>query len=176
MHPRSPAARLLLLQVLSILVRGGFAVSLLGSFALLMHPLRTCLVELLWRRRLAAAGPGPSAAAAAAAITNKYYVPLTYGILLAAVATAVLVPDIWAALSVVGDLASTIQAFVVPGLIGLALVAGRGLAPGSGPKSGGGSSSSDSNSGQALQRVIAAGVLVLGVALFGNGVLQRVMA
>jgi hypothetical protein len=59
-----------------------------------------------------------------------------------------------------------VQAFVVPGLIGLALVAGKhltgkfeGSAKGSGP-----------------QRLMALLVLALGVALFGNGILQRVLA
>ncbi|WIA21170.1 hypothetical protein OEZ86_005042 [Tetradesmus obliquus] len=152
--------------VLSVLVRGGFLVSLLGSFALLMFPLRTCLIELLWGKTLAAAGSGPAKAAKTAEIESKNYPLLTYGILASTVATAVLVPDIWAALSIVGDLASTVQAFVVPGLIGLALVGGKHLSaafPGSAKGSG-------------AQRAVALLVLALGVALFGNGILQRVLA
>jgi hypothetical protein len=90
--------------VLSVLVRGGFLVSLLGSFALLMFPLRTCLIELLWGKQLVAAGSGPAKAAKTAEIEAKHYPVLTYGILASTVATAVLVPDIWAALSIVGDL------------------------------------------------------------------------
>jgi hypothetical protein len=90
--------------VLSVLVRGGFLVSLLGSFALLMFPLRTCLIELLWGKQLAAAGSGAAKAAKTAEIEGANYSLLTYGILASTVATAVLVPDIWAALSIVGDL------------------------------------------------------------------------
>jgi hypothetical protein len=90
--------------VLSVLVRGGFLVSLLGSFALLMFPLRTCLIELLWGKQLATAGSGPAKAAKTAEIEGANYSLLTYGILASTVATAVLVPDIWAALSIVGDL------------------------------------------------------------------------
>lgn len=97
------------LQVLSALVRGGFLVSLLGSFALLMYPLRTCLIELLWGGKDLKGTSGAAKAAAVSRIQQQYYVPLTYGILTSTVATAVLVPDIWAALSIVGDLASTMQ-------------------------------------------------------------------
>jgi hypothetical protein len=98
-----------LAQALSALVRGGFLVSLLGSFALLMFPLRTCLIELLWGGKELKGTSGPAKAAAVSKIQSQYYAPLTYGILAATVATAVLVPDIWAALSIVGDLASTMQ-------------------------------------------------------------------
>jgi hypothetical protein len=91
-------------------VRGGFLVSLLGSFALLMFPLRTCLIELLWGGSAALKGKaGRDKADAVARVQARWYGPLTYGILAATVATAVLVPDIWAALSIVGDLASTMQ-------------------------------------------------------------------
>lgn len=90
-------------------MRGGFLVSLLGSFALLMFPLRTCLIELLWGGKDLKGLSGPAKAAAVSKIEQQYYAPLTYGILASTVATAVLVPDIWAALSIVGDLASTMQ-------------------------------------------------------------------
>ena len=100
---------LLYTQALSALVRGGFLVSLLGSFALLMFPLRTCLIELLWGGKDLKGTSGPAKAAAVGRIESQYYAPLTYGILASTVATAVLVPDIWAALSIVGDLASTMQ-------------------------------------------------------------------
>eukprot|EP00882_Tetradesmus_deserticola_P009078 GHRQ01009577.1.p4 GENE.GHRQ01009577.1~~GHRQ01009577.1.p4 ORF type:complete len:133 (+),score=81.44 GHRQ01009577.1:773-1171(+) len=132
-----------------------------------MFPLRTCLIELLWGKQLAAAGSGAAKAAVTAQIEARHYPLLTYGILASTLATAVLVPDIWAALSIVGDLASTMQAFVVPGLIGLALVAGKHLAT---------TDVEGSAKGSGLQRVMALLVLGLGVALFGNGILQRVMA
>jgi small neutral amino acid transporter SnatA (MarC family) len=62
--------------------------------------------------------------------------------------------------------ASTVQAFVVPGLIGLALVAGKHLT----------SKFEGSAKGSSVQRLMALLVLALGVALFGNGILQRVLA
>jgi len=96
-------------QALSALVRGGFLVSLLGSFALLMYPLRTCLIELLWGGKQLKGLSGSAKAAAVSKIEQQHFAPITYGILASTVATAVLVPDIWAALSIVGDLASTMQ-------------------------------------------------------------------
>jgi amino acid permease len=160
-----------LASVLSVVVRGGFLVSLLGSFALLMFPLRTCLIELIWNKQLAAAGSGPAKAAVTGEIEQKHYTVLTYGILASTVATAVLVPDIWAALSIVGDLASTVQAFVVPALIGLALAAGKHL---QGAK--GAALDSSSSSSAWFQKLMSLLVLAVGVALFGNGILQRVLA
>lgn len=74
-----------------------------------MFPLRTCLIELLWGGKELKGTSGAAKAAAVSKIGSKYYAPLTYGILASTVATAVLVPDIWAALSIVGDLASTMQ-------------------------------------------------------------------
>jgi hypothetical protein len=56
---------------------------------------------------------------------------------------------------------------VVPGLLGLGLTAGRHLAAGSKPAQG-------SVVGDGGQRLVAALVLLLGVALFGNGIVQRV--
>lgn len=96
-------------------MRGGFLVSLLGSFALLMFPLRTCLIELLWGGKVLKGLSGPAKATAVSRLEGQYYAPLTYGILASTVATAVLVPDIWAALSIVGDLASTMQVCVCGG-------------------------------------------------------------
>jgi hypothetical protein len=45
-------------------MRGGFLVSLLGSFALLISPLRTCLIELLWGSKDLKGTSGPAKAAA----------------------------------------------------------------------------------------------------------------
>jgi hypothetical protein len=59
-----------------------------------------------------------------------------------------------------------VQAFVVPGLIGLALVAGKHLT----------AKVEGSAKGSGAQRLMALLVLALGVALFGNGILQRVLA
>lgn len=69
---------------------------------------------------------------------------------------------------------SSLQAFVIPGLLGLGLTAGKhlvgdklpsGSVPGTTPIKGNG-----------LQKVMAAFVLVMGLALFGNGIIQRVVA
>jgi hypothetical protein len=154
--------------VLSVVVRGGFLVSLLGSFALLMFPLRTCLVELLWGKALKGLS-GQAKASKMAEIESKNYMLLTYGILASTVATAVLVPDIWAALSIVGDLASTVQAFVVPAMIGLALAAGKHLQLDQKAAAAVGGSS------RGLQKLMSLLVLFMGVALFANGILQRVL-
>ncbi|WIA40039.1 hypothetical protein OEZ86_013460 [Tetradesmus obliquus] len=52
---------------------------------------------------------------------QRWYYVLTYGLLAGMVVVAVAASNIWEVLSAVGDLASTIQAFVVPGLIALVL-------------------------------------------------------
>lgn len=54
---------------------------------------------------------------------QRWYYPLTYGLLVALIMMAILVPNIWQALSAIGDLASTVQAFVIPGLIATVLAA-----------------------------------------------------
>ncbi|KAF6259971.1 hypothetical protein COO60DRAFT_1509520 [Scenedesmus sp. NREL 46B-D3] len=54
---------------------------------------------------------------------QRWYYLLTYGLLGGMVLVAVSASNIWEVLSAVGDLASTIQAFVVPGLIALVLAA-----------------------------------------------------
>lgn len=67
-----------------------------------------------------------------------------------------------------------LQAFVIPGLLGLGLSAGKHfvgdkLPPGSIP-------GIASMKGNGLQKVMSAFVLVMGLALFGNGIIQRVVA
>eukprot|EP00878_Enallax_costatus_P023796 GHUV01025344.1.p1 GENE.GHUV01025344.1~~GHUV01025344.1.p1 ORF type:complete len:609 (+),score=133.44 GHUV01025344.1:956-2782(+) len=54
---------------------------------------------------------------------QRWYYPLTYGLLFMLTMLATLVPNIWQALSAIGDLASTMQAFVIPGLIAAVLAA-----------------------------------------------------
>ena len=133
-------------------------VSLLGSFALLMYPLRTCLIDVFWRKK------GPEAAK----IESQNFPLLTYGTLIAATATAVLVPNIWAALSIVGDLASTVQAFILPAIIGLALATKESFKKLAAQKG-------DKGEANGLQVLLGTVVLVIGVALFANGIVQRVM-
>lgn len=70
-------------------------------------------------------------------LEQRWYYPLTYSLLLAMVLVAILVPSIWSMLSAVGDLASTTQAFMIPGFIAIVLAVRYG--PGSDADSGGGS-------------------------------------
>ncbi len=131
-------------QLINLTVRGGFLVSLIGSFVNFMFPLRSTVSELIW-------GGGDKAEA----LEAQFFVPLTYGLM----ACAVVVPNIWAALSFVGNIATTMAAFIIPAMIALSL--GDRLNPGA-------------SAGQrAANKAVAYVVLVLGVALFGNGVLQQ---
>jgi hypothetical protein len=192
--------------LLSWTVRGGYLLCILATLLLYMHPLRSCLAQMLWpdpseadrqgppdpaaataaavataaTAVAAAAGPQSSDAAAAGdhdygginwqqvGVSGRYdknplaeqqqpllepqwpegnyitdnqtdlevspqerriwqdleqavYYPLTYGLLAAMVLAAVAVTNIFQAVSAVGDIASTMQAFIVPGLIALAL-------------------------------------------------------
>jgi hypothetical protein len=66
------------------------------------------------------------------------------------------------------------QAFVIPGLLGLGLTAGKHLVGGKLPS--GALPGTKSLQGNGLQKVMAAFVLVMGLALFGNGIVQRVVA
>jgi hypothetical protein len=56
-------------------------------------------------------------------LEQRWYYTLTYGLLVAMVLVAALVPSIWSALSLIGDLACTTQAFMLPGAIALVLAA-----------------------------------------------------
>lgn len=114
-----------------------------------MFPLRTCMAELVWGRD------------AAPAMEKKFYFPLTYGTLSILLALAIVVPNVWAALSFVGNVASTLGAFIIPALIALKL--GDKLLP-----------LGASDLAKGAQRVTAVCVLMLGVALFANGFLQQV--
>lgn len=51
----------------------------------------------------------------------SYFYPLTYGSLLLVLMCAAVVPNIWTALSMIGNVAANVEAFIVPGLIALAL-------------------------------------------------------
>jgi hypothetical protein len=71
-------------------------------------------------------------------------------------------------------LAKHLQAFVIPGLLGLGLTAGKHLVGGKLPS--GAIPGTPLLQGNSLQRLMAVCVLVVGVALFGNGIVQRVVA
>jgi hypothetical protein len=92
-------------------------------------------------------------------LEQRWYFTLTYGLLLCMVLAAVLVPSIWSALSLIGDLACTTQAFMLPGAIALVLtIKHDGVATATG----------------GAYVVLSGFVLLLGMALFANGVWQRV--
>ncbi len=185
-------------QALNLIVRGGYLVCLLGSFLLFMFPLRTTLAEVLARdssgssgsgrsnssRRdinglqgsISDVGPVPEAAGtdptgtasadtAADKLVARHFYSLTYGLLLLIVAAAVFVPNIWAALSLVGDVASTVEGFIVPALIALAL-AGWSVRL---------RHSESRVQGSWWSSCLAVFVLVLGAALFVNGILQHTL-
>jgi hypothetical protein len=148
-------------QLLSVLVRCGFLLSLAGSLLLYMFPLRSsCADWVLWcaqprpagERSLAAVaaqdaerGPllagegsseplsGPASprstpppapeGEAAEQLPVPLFLGLTAALLAAVLACAVLVPNIWELLTLIGGLAGTVQAFIVPGSIALLLLA-----------------------------------------------------
>ena len=266
----------------TLVVRGGYLLSLLGSVLLYMFPLRTCTAELVCRIAmtvspsrssslvLAAAVPGaeaealpaaeaaevqaaataPAAAAAdkdmlasvrngveqsrktgtegelllagnaaahsqqlemrveegaagarplgAAATTEeseregfqattvdfeqRWFYSLTYGLLLSATAVAIGVPNIWTALSAIGDCATTVEAFIVPGVIALAIGKGKGLGGSTEVQessrmygSGHGRVGKRTGLGRSLYSGCAVMVIFLGVALFVNGVVMRIL-
>jgi hypothetical protein len=102
-------------HLISDTVRVGFAVALVGSFVLLMYPMRQTLAEVF------CSGPGGRAAGE---VPAAVFYPLTYALVAGVYATAVFVPSIWAALSIVGSTASTLQGFLFPALLVLALEPG----------------------------------------------------
>jgi amino acid permease len=110
----------------------------------------------------------------AQAFESRYFLLLTYTLLTAAVLVAALVPDIWVALSAIGDCASTLEAFIVPGFIALALLWFKAEAaePNGGPMcvTGWGALV-----GRVGYRSVAVLVIGLGVLLFANGVLQEIL-
>ncbi|KAI8469238.1 MAG: transmembrane amino acid transporter protein-domain-containing protein [Monoraphidium minutum] len=109
-------------------IQFGYVISLLASFLLYMHPLRTSVAEMIWPDHEAGApdhgdgapgqrgsdggaeeeagagapGGGGGGGSRAAAMAARHYYALTYSLLAAAALAAVSVPNIWAALSVIG--------------------------------------------------------------------------
>lgn len=237
----------------SWVVRGGYLLCILATLLLFMHPLRSCLAQMLWptpracssssgsssalatavqpggQEPVGAAGQqqqpaeltdpllqqqqqpcGPrgcseqqvdevsdtSTEAAAAAprqlwqdLEQAVYYPLTYGLLAAMVLTAVAVTNLFQAVSAVGDIASTTQAFIVPGAIAVMMTARQQAhlkaaaataaavflndveqGPGG---SGFNVPSARVSTGSVMYAAAGAAVLTLGVALFCNGLLER---
>jgi hypothetical protein len=236
--------------VCSWVVRGGYLVCILATLLLYMHPLRSCLAQMLWPTPV---GVGCTAAATATVLerepgtvtaaeqlqhqqhvddlvliplqhqqqpgvshvciqpveqqlaettdTSKeprqiwqdleqaVYYPLTYGLLAAMVLTAVTVTNIYQVVSAVGDIASTTQAFIVPGVIAIVLIVWRrtqlkaaaataavlfssDLERGSG-STGFKCRSTRTDTGSVMYAATGVFVLLLGVGLFCNGLFER---
>ncbi|KAI8475249.1 MAG: transmembrane amino acid transporter protein-domain-containing protein [Monoraphidium minutum] len=89
----------------ALVVRIGYLLSLTGSFVLLLFPARQVLAEVLLG--------GHDALAAA-------WLPATAALTASVYLTAVFLPSIWGALSLVGATAVTVQAWLAPALLVLA--------------------------------------------------------
>jgi hypothetical protein len=109
------------------------------------------------------------------------YVPLSCGLLAALVLTAVVVDNIFQTVSAVGDIAGTTQAFIVPGVVALSLLRQaklRSRGPGGRMALAGAAQQDGSSASRQGHMHAAAAVLLvaLGVLLFVNGVVERVLA
>lgn len=154
-------------------------------------------------QRQAEAGPSSSGPRLWQVLEQATYYPLTYGLLAAMVLVAVLVRNIYQAVSAVGDIASTTQAFIVPGAIAIALVVQAraqlraavaaaaaallshqddieasgstvGADPGADLPGGCGRLMGGVSVGSVLYAAAGATVLMLGLGCFGNGVYERI--
>jgi solute carrier family 38 (sodium-coupled neutral amino acid transporter), member 2 len=142
-------------------VRVGYLASIVGSFVLLTHPLRQCIGDLLLGGQRAVAA---------------HWQVMTLVLVGGAYAVGCFVPTIWSALALVGATTSTVQAFIVPGLVVLAA-----QRPRRGRSSGSSSaeplllSAALPGSGVSRGPAAKAGamlVIALGVALFINSVVD----
>jgi hypothetical protein len=238
--------------ICSWVVRGGYLICILATLLLYMHPLRSCLAQMLWPTPVGVGGTAAATAPATAAVlghepgtvtapqqlqhqqqvddplllphqqqpgvshtcmqsgeqqlaetTDTFteprqiwqdleqavYYPLTYGLLAAMVLTAVTVTNIYQVVSAVGDIASTTQAFIVPGVIAIVLIVWKrtqlkaaaataavlfssDLEQGSGG-TGFKFSCPRIDTGSVMYAATGAVVLLLGVALFCNGLFER---
>ncbi|KAG2495876.1 hypothetical protein HYH03_006114 [Edaphochlamys debaryana] len=89
-------------------IKGGYAVSLVGSAVLIMFPLRQSLLEMLVPAEAVPGGPP---------VRATLYLGCTYGLLATVYVIAVFVPSIWDVISFVGAVACTIMCFIIPGLL-----------------------------------------------------------
>jgi amino acid permease len=162
--------------VMSFTVRVGYLLSIVGSYVLLCYPLRQCIGDMML--------PGGQRA------VQQHWTTLTVLLVGSVFAIACYLPSIWGALALIGATASTVQAFIVPGLVILAVdriestkaataaAAGRldsacvpllnasvgGAAPGTKP---------GSAAAKLLRQVTAVFVIVLGVGLFANSIVDN---
>eukprot|EP00877_Chromochloris_zofingiensis_P001527 jgi/Chrzof1/11375/Cz05g34150.t1 len=133
--------------VLGLLVRVGYLLSLTGSYVLLCYPIRSVIGDVCFGNRQA---------------VERHWTAVTAGLVGTIYVFACFVPSIWGALSLVGSTASTVQAFIVPGLVILAVDSFVG----------------DSVGGKGARwakRGAAGLVFVVGVLLFMNEIVHEVM-
>ncbi|KAG2437215.1 hypothetical protein HXX76_005878 [Chlamydomonas incerta] len=127
-------------NVVSLAIKAGYAVSLVGSAVLIMFPLRQSLLELV---APAAVLPGSPP------VSTRLYLSCTYALLASVYVIAVYVPSIWDVISFVGSVACTIMCFIIPAALLVKYVDKPTLA-------------------DRLQRAAAWAVGLLGLALFLN--------
>ncbi|KAF6236268.1 transmembrane amino acid transporter protein-domain-containing protein [Scenedesmus sp. NREL 46B-D3] len=169
--------------VMSFAVRVGYLLSIIGSYVLLCYPLRQCIGDLML--------PGGQRA------VQQHWTTLTALLVGTVFAIACYLPSIWGALALIGATASTVQAFIVPGLVILAVdrvestkaataAATAAAAAGAGRPdstrvpllhaSGGGAvagAAPGSAAAKLLRQATAVFVIVLGVGLFANSIVDN---
>jgi amino acid permease len=89
-------------HIVACVVRFGYLCSLVGSYVLLCFPLRQCLGEVVLSGQ---------------EDVERLWLPLTAGLVSTVYCIACFVPSIWGVLGFVGATASTVQAWIMPGLI-----------------------------------------------------------
>lgn len=150
----------------ALTLRIGYLLSLTGSFILLLFPLRHVLADVLLSGHDALA---------------SRWLPVTFGLTVTAYLTACFLPSIWGALSLVGATAATTQAWIIPSLVIMALDRMQGAgAGGGGVIAGAHGTADDAGGGRGLLwragRLVLSGViLVVGVAMFFNAILDAVV-
>eukprot|EP00775_Hariotina_reticulata_P009477 gene9477-9641_t len=92
--------------IMANLVRCGYLMSLIGSYVLLCYPLRQCMGDLLL------SGQGA---------VQHHWSLLTVTLVGSTYVVACYLPSIWGALSIVGATMSTVQGFIIPALVVLAV-------------------------------------------------------
>lgn len=128
-------------HIIAHIVRVGFGMSMAGSYLLALFPQRDCVVELLFgksqlQRRL-----------------QQHFTLLTLSLVTGVYITAVVIPDIWLAMQIVGCVAATIMGFVLPAVIVLVGPSSPGLA-------------------NTLHKAFAGVVAGVGMFLFVNGLMS----
>lgn len=92
---------------MAVVVRVGYLCSIVGSYVLLCYPLRQCIGDMML--------PGGQQA------MQRHWTVLTVLLVGSVYVIACYLPSIWGALALIGATASTVQAFIIPGLVMLAV-------------------------------------------------------